>query len=86
MKVQIFTLLSVCVKIYQIFVIFETTDQLFFKFCILSTKGAYETTNLVKFCMSSRNPEILHFAGSFCPNHIQFQPEKYRRVSHDTEE
>ena len=31
--------------------------------------------------------EILHFDGSFCPNYIKFQLQKYRRIiSHDTEE
>ena len=79
MKVQILRLSSVQVKIHQIFVIFETTDQFFasifrvirhnsfahftLKFYILSTKGTNESTNLVKFYMSSRKSEILNFDG-----------------------
>ena len=50
MKVQILRLSSAQVKNHQILVIFETTDLLFLlKFYILSTKGANESTNLVKF-------------------------------------
>ena len=33
-KVHILRILSAQVKIYQIFVIFETTDQFLFEFCI----------------------------------------------------
>ena len=33
------------------------------KFYVLSTKGAYESTHLVKFQASSRKSEILHFDG-----------------------
>ena len=33
------------------------------KFYILSTKGAYQNTNLVKFYVSSRKSDILHFDG-----------------------
>ena len=54
--------------------------------CILSTKGVYQSTNLVKFYVSSWKSEVLHLMGSFCPNHVHFQLKKYRRViSHDTE-
>ena len=73
---------SAGIKIHQILVIFETTNQFFFrfswlfnimrhnssvlfylKFYILSTKGAYQNTNLVKFYVSSRKSDILHFDG-----------------------
>ena len=33
------------------------------KFFVLSTKRAYQSTNLVKFHLSSQKPEILHFDG-----------------------
>ena len=33
------------------------------KFYILSTKGSYQSTNLVKFHLSSRKSELLHFGG-----------------------
>ena len=33
------------------------------QFYILLTKGAYQSTNLVKFQLSSRKTEILHFGG-----------------------
>ena len=44
--------------------------------------------NLVNFHASSRKPENLHLIGTFCPKHIKFWMEKYKRVtmSHDTEE
>ena len=41
MKVQILRLSSARVKIHQSLVIFETTDQFFFKFCI--NIQSYET-------------------------------------------
>ena len=37
----------------------------YLKFYILSTKGAYQSINLVKFEVSSRKSEILHFDGIF---------------------
>ena len=70
---------SARVKFLQILVIFETTDQSFFKFCIdlqglvytfelkfyiLSAKGTcYQSTSLVKFYVSSQKSGILHFDG-----------------------
>ena len=46
-------------------------------------KRSLQSTNLVKFHVSSRKSEILHFD----PNHIRCQLKKYRRViSHDTNE
>ena len=42
-------------------------------FCIPLSKGAYQSTNLVKFHASSQKSEILHFDGLLCPNHVRFQ-------------
>ena len=67
----------------------DITPLYFFwmNFYILSTKGAYQSTNLVKFHVSSRKSKILYLDGSFCANHIRFQLKKYRRIiSHDTVE
>ena len=51
---------------------------LYLKFYILSTKGDYQSTNLVKFHLSGWN---------FSENHIKLQLKKYRRdISHDIEE
>ena len=38
---------------------------------MLSTKGAYQSINWVKFHLSSQTSEILHF--NSCPNRIKFQ-------------
>ena len=51
---------------------------------ILYTFNKYQSTNLVKYHVSSRN--FCTVMCSFCRNHIKFQLKKYRRViSHDTE-
>ena len=65
------------------------TSLYFFKvkFEILSTKGAYESVNLVKVYMSNRKPEILHFDGLLLSKSSTISAKKkYRRVSYDTEE
>ena len=46
------------------------------KFYVLSTQGAYQSTNLVKFHLSSRKSEIFHH-----PNHIEFQPKSTEELS-----
>ena len=100
-------LLSTQVKIYQIPVIFETTNQFSFKFYItlqyhetwflctvlaetlyiFNKKGAYQSTNLVKFHTRSWKSGICTLISFFCLNHAQFQLKKYRRViSHNHEE
>ena len=57
------------------------------KSVFLSTKGAYQSLNLVKFHVSNRKYEICTLMALFCPNHMKFQLKKYGRViSHDTEE
>ena len=91
-------LLSAEIKIRQILVIFDTTNRFFVKFYItllyvmiqrkfyiLSIKGAYQSTNLVKFDVSSRKSDILHFDGLLLPKSYKLSAKKYRRViSHDT--
>ena len=44
-------------------------------------KKAYQSTNLVKFHLSSRKSEILHFDGLLCKNHIKFQLKYYIQKS-----
>ena len=43
------------------------------KFYILSTKGAYQSTNLVKFYVSSQKSVFCTLWRSFCPNYVKFQ-------------
>ena len=53
------------------------------KLYILSTKVTYQSTNLVKFQLSSRKSEILHVGVVL----MKFQLKIYRRlISHDIEE
>ena len=50
-------------------------------------KSSLSKTNLVKFHVSMRKSEILHFDGLVCLTHIKFKLKKYRRfVSHSSEE
>ena len=72
-------LLSAQIKIHQILLIFKTINRfssslfsimghkssVHFQliFYILSTRGAYERTNLVNFHLSSQKSDILHFDG-----------------------
>ena len=49
------------------------------KFCILSTKGAYQSTHLVKFHVSSPKPEILHFNGFFLPKSYKVSAKKVQK-------
>ena len=75
-KCKFFRLLSARIKIHQIFVIFETKNRFFFKFC--TTLQYHETVESLKFCT---------LVGYFCKNHITFQLKKCRRLfSHDIEE
>ena len=96
-------ILSGEVKIHQILVIFETANQflqslhrssvswditsLYFLAEILHkfyTKFLYLFGEIP--CEQSKGWNCT-LMGSFCPNHIKFQPVKYRRIiSHDTEE
>ena len=52
-------------------------------FIYFQEKGAYPSTDLVKFDVRSQKSEILHFVCSFCPNDIKFQLKKYTRVISD---
>ena len=46
-------------------------------------RSTYQSTNLVKFQVSIRKSEVLHFDGLLCPNHINFKLKKYRKaISH----
>ena len=57
------------------------------KFYILLTKWAYQSTNLVKFHVSSQKSEILHFDKLLLSKWYKVSAKKYRRVtSHDTKE
>ena len=57
------------------------------KFYKLLTKGVYQSTNLVKFYVSSRKSEILHFAALLMSKSCTVSVKKYRRIiSYDTEE
>ena len=50
-------------------------------------KSSLSKTNLVKFHVSMRKSEILHFDELLCLTHIKFKLKKYRRfVSHSSEE
>ena len=51
------------------------------KFYILSTKGAYKSTNLVKFHMSSWTSEFCTVMGSLCAHDMKFQLKKYKELS-----
>ena len=54
---------------------------------MLSTKGAYQSTNLMKFHVSGRKSENLHFDGILLSMLCTVLAEKYRGVvSHDTKE
>ena len=65
----------------------KSTIIFYLKFYILSTKGAYQSINLVKFHVSDRKAEILHFNGFLLSKSYNVSAKKYRRdISHDTEE
>ena len=54
---------------------------------MLSTKGAYQSTNLMKFHVSGRKSEDLHFDGILLSILCTVLAEKCRGVvSHDTKE
>ena len=90
--------LSARVRFHQILVIFEATNQFFFKFYItfqchevqlvcsfllkfyiLSAKGAYQSTNFVKFHVSNRKSEILHFHGLLLSKSYKASAEKVQK-------
>ena len=49
----------------------------YLKFYVLSTKGAHQGTNLVKFQMSSRKSEILHFSGFLLSKSYKVSPKTW---------
>ena len=49
------------------------------KFCILSTKGAYQSTNLVKRHVSSQKSEILHFDGFLLSKSYKVSAKKVKK-------
>ena len=51
----------------------------YLKFYILSTKGTYESTNLVKFHVSSRKSEILHFDGFLLSKSYKVSAKKVQK-------
>ena len=56
-------------------------------FYILSTKGVHQSANLVKFHVSGRKSEILHFDGLLLSKSYKFSAKRHTKViSHDTEE
>ena len=77
---KVLRFLSTGIKIYQILVVFETTNYsvmvhnssvlFYLKFYILSTKGAYESTHLVKFHVSSQ--KVWDFALLFSKSYKVF--------------
>ena len=101
-KCKFLRILSAWIKIHQILLSFETTNQFFFKFCI--NLQCHETQLLCTFlseilCTFIKRSlsrytfgevESLKFGTlmcSFCQNNLKFQLKKYSRViSHDTEE
>ena len=44
-----------------------------------STKGVYQSTNLVKFYVNSRKSEILHFDGLFCSKSCTISAKKVQK-------
>ena len=94
-KCKLFSLLSSQINIHQILVIFETTNQFFFKFCI--TLQCHETSLLYTFLAKSfysfnkRSLSKYKFGeieslksgtlmGSLRQNNIKFQLKRYKRV------
>ena len=47
--------------------------------CILSTKGVYQSTNLVKFYVSSWKSEVLHFDGLLLSKSCTFSAKKVQK-------
>ena len=91
--------MSAWIKIHQILVIFEATDQFLFKFCI--NRQCHETQLLCTFLAETKlkrslsrstfgEIESLKFGilmGSLHQNDIKFQLKKYRGIIfHDTEQ
>ena len=65
-------------KFASIFSVMRHKSSILFyvKVCILSTKGAYQSTHLVKFHVSSAKPDILHFDGFFLPKSYKVSAKK----------
>ena len=51
----------------------------YLKFHILSTKGAYQSTNLVKFHLSSQKSKILHFNGLLLSKSYKVSAKKVQK-------
>ena len=73
----------------SIFMVLRHNSSVLFyrKVYILSTKGACQSTNLVKLYISSPRPEIMHFDGILLSKSGTFSAKKAQRIiSHETEE
>ena len=73
----------------SIFMVLRHNSSVLFyrKVYILSTKGAGQSTNLVKLYISSPRPEIMHFDGILLSKSGTFSAKKAQRIiSHETEE
>ena len=87
---QILVILKQQISFYSNFtslfsVMRHSSSILFYlKLFILSTKGAYQSTNFVKFYVSSRRSGILHFDGFLLSKSYKFQLKRYRRVIQTT--